>query len=237
MLPFFFHAEIPENVTSIYLEESASKHCIQVLRMKEGDRMLLTDGKGSKVTARIVEANRKKCAVYLEERNPVPPKPYLFSLAIAFTKNNSRNEWLLEKVTELGCHHIYPVNCTRSEKEKFNAERWHNILIAAMLQSQQSWLPLLHPQLSLQQLINIVKDDQKLVAHCIQDRERVTLMNKLQPQQNTTLLIGPEGDFTPDELTLCTRSGFSPVSLGPNRLRTETAALYGCTLFNALNYA
>jgi 16S rRNA (uracil1498-N3)-methyltransferase len=238
MLPFFYHPQLDEKQKTIILDEPTSKHCIQVLRMQEGEQLLLTDGKGKKIWTTIVAADRKRCGVRPDSVEYTEARPHAFTLGIAFTKNNSRNEWLLEKATEMGVEEIYPVICSRSEKEKFNADRLKGILVAAMLQSQQCWLPILHEPTALKKLPGLTQAiGQKLIAHCIEEEERSSLFTQMKAGRSTIALIGPEGDFTKEEITLCLSSGFVPVSLGTNRLRTETAGLYVCTVFNALNYA
>ena len=155
MLPYFYHLPLNSVQQLFTLDEPTSKHCIQVLRMKEGDEMLLTNGKGLKARAVIATADRKRCGVRIATTEQVLARKYPFGLGIAFTKNNSRNEWLLEKVTEIGIEHIYPLITARGEKEKFNAERLNSILVSAMLQSQQCFLPVLHEPLPLKKVSNI----------------------------------------------------------------------------------
>lgn len=238
MLPYFYHEPLTQGQSSLTLDEPTSKHCIQVLRMQEGEEMLLTNGQGLRARVRIMAADRKRCGVGLVEAEAIPARPYAFSLGIAFTKNNSRNEWLLEKATEMGIEQIYPLLCSRSEKEKFNAERLKAILVSAMLQSQQSYLPVLHEPIQLKKIaLDHENAGQRLIAHCLDDGQRQSLLQAMKPAENTLVLIGPEGDFTRDEVSLCLEQGFRPVSLGASRLRTETAGLYTCTVFNALNYA
>ena len=236
MLPFFYQAHIPDT-NSFTLDEATSKHAIQVLRMQEGEQIILTDGKGRRYTTVIAAAERKRCLVKVVAQQKEEARPYAFSLGIAFTKNNSRNEWLLEKVTELGAEHIYPIIATRTEKDKFNADRLNNILVAAMLQSQQCFLPLLHEPIALKKIITASAGEQKFIAHCMDGEAKNPLITALQPGKDTLVLIGPEGDFTSEEVSLCLSHGFGPVSLGANRLRTETAGMYACTIFNTLNYA
>jgi len=238
MLPYFYQPILEYNQKLTVLDEPTSKHVIQVLRMQEGEEMLLTNGKGLKAQGKIVAAERKRCGVQLSSYEKIEKRPYTFALAIAFTKNNSRNEWLLEKATEMGIDQIIPLVTSRTEKEKFNAQRLNGILVSAMLQSQQSRMPQLTEPLALNKIFTLFKeDDQRMIAHCLDDQKRISLLKALQPEKNTVVLIGPEGDFTPQEIDLCLEKGYQPISLGPNRLRTETAGLYACTVFNALNYA
>lgn len=238
MLPCFYHPELDEKQKTITLDEPTSKHCIQVLRMQEGEQMMLTNGKGINMLATIIVADRKRCGIKSDRTDHIAQRPFRFALGIAFTKNNSRNEWLLEKATEMGVEDIFPLLCSRSEKEKFNADRLKGILVSAMLQSQQCWLPVLHDPVALKKVPGLVAEtSQKLIAHCIDTATRMPLLMQLKPAMDTIALIGPEGDFTEEEITLCLNGGFIPVALGANRLRTETAGLYVCTVFNALNYA
>jgi 16S rRNA (uracil1498-N3)-methyltransferase len=238
MLPYFYHPVIEKNQKMITLDEPTSKHVIQVLRMQEGEQIMLTNGKGLKVLGTIVAAERKRCGIKIDKIEDISERPYKFTLAISFTKNNSRNEWLLEKATEMGIERIIPIVSTRTEKEKFNAARLEGILASAMLQSQQCFLPELLEPVALNKFFGYTESiEQKLIAHCIDEEKRTSLLTALQVQKNTVVLIGPEGDFTKQEIDLCIEKGFNPVTLGINRLRTETAGLYVCTVFNALNYA
>lgn len=238
MLPFFYHENLAAQAAAITLDEAVSRHCIQVLRMQAGDQLLLTDGNGSKALCSIAVADRKHCSVKVLSMEHITRSKPAFSLAIAFTKNKSRNEWLLEKVTELGVYQVIPVITHRSEKEKLKPERLNSILVSAMLQSQQYYLPQLSPVITLKDLIkgsrDNYKDAQKLIAHCIDD-SKSNYASVLQKDKDVLMLIGPEGDFTEEEVTLCLENDFIPVSLGHNRLRTETAGIYTCTVFNALN--
>lgn len=237
MAPYFYHYPLNLQQEQVTLDVDTSRHCIQVLRMEQGEEMLLTDGKGRKAHAVITVPDRKRCIVTVKSYKEVPPRPVQLSLAIAFTKNNSRNEWLLEKATEMGIDHIYPLICMRSEKEKLNTDRLKGIMVAAMLQSQQCFLPQLHEPASLKKFITSRGEEQKLIAHCAETETRNALLMQMLPKKNTLILIGPEGDFTSDEIALSLENGFTPISLGANRLRTETAGLYVCTVFNVLNYA
>lgn len=235
MLPFFYHQSLTGEEDYLTLDEATSKHCIQVLRMGTGESLLLTNGKGLQLTATITLPERKRCQVKIEQVKQMPTRPFSFTLAISFTKNTGRNEWLLEKLTEMGCNHIIPVQTDRSEKNKYNENRWESILVAAMLQSQQCYLPKLHALTPFKKLIAETGSVQKLIAHCVQENDKHSLLSTLQKGSDVQILIGPEGDFTSQEIELAVSSGYHAVSLGSTRLRTETAGLYACTLFNALN--
>jgi len=238
MLPYFYHPGLESNPAVVTLDEPTSKHVIQVLRMEEGEHLLLTNGRGVKARGTIMTAERKRCAVKMDSVETAAPRPVKITLAISFTKNNSRNEWLLEKITEMGIDRIIPLAAARTEKEKFNAQRLQGILVSAMLQSQQAFLPELTEPMSLKKIESLLADcPQRLIAHCLEEETRTSLLQTMNAGENTVVLIGPEGDFTKVEIDLSLQKGFRAVSLGPNRLRTETAGLYACTLFNALNYA
>ncbi|HMO63452.1 MAG TPA: RsmE family RNA methyltransferase [Ferruginibacter sp.] len=230
-LPFFFTAAIPAGAT-ITLDEVASKHIVQVLRMQNGEALRLTDGKGSLYTASITDNNRKKCVVHIEHTANMPPVLPKVTIAISLLKNSSRFEWFLEKATELGVNEIVPLICTRTEKQHFRYERMHGILVSAMLQSQQVWLPQLHEPVKLDAFIASQPDAAtKYIAHC-EKEENKQLLPVIQQQHNSNsvLLIGPEGDFTTHEIALALQQQFKPVSLGNTRLRTETAGIVGAAL-------
>lgn len=239
MLPYFYNQNIEFSSKLLTLDEPTSKHCVQVLRMVEGDQLLITNGNGIKAHCTITMANRKHCQVQVMEITFTDPRPVGLSVAIAFTKNNSRNEWFLEKATELGIEHIYPIVTARTERERLKPERLEQILIAAMLQSQQVYLPKLHEPMPLKRFLAdpaVTASPQKFIAHCIDTDERNEMIKTIIPQQDLLILIGPEGDFTPEEVALCKLNNYLPIRLGNNRLRTETAAIYSCVAFNALNY-
>ena len=236
MLPYFYQSTVPAKPGLFVLDEATSKHCILVLRMKPGASLLLTDGKGLLAQAEITGDHRKHCSVHIHSVEQQVNSEPAFSLALAFTKNNSRNEWLLEKTTELGIRHIYPLLTKRGEKDNLKMERLNGILVSAMLQSQQTFLPTLHAPISLKDLLSL-PSNQKFIAHCLKDEERVDYLKKLEKGKDALVLIGPEGDFDQAEIEFCIDHGCQPVSFGPHRLRTETAGMYACALFNAVNNA
>jgi 16S rRNA (uracil1498-N3)-methyltransferase len=230
------HLFFTENLedSTVRLDEETSKHLVGVLRMKKGDEILLTDGKGKKAKAIITDDNRKKSEVHISsvaEEEQTEPK---IAIGISIIKNSARFEWFLEKATEIGVHEIIPLLCQRTEKEKFRFERMQNILVSAMLQSQQSWMPVLHQPTEFQKVLELTFE-QKLVAHCM-DTKRQQLTNQLVRGSNSILiLIGPEGDFTGEEIKLALGKAFIPATLGTTRLRTETAGIVAATLLK--NYS
>lgn len=240
MEPYFFQESLSGWSGVQILDEETSKHCIQVLRMQTGNKMRLTDGQGRLAVAEIVVPDKKRCSVSITKTvTTTRPETIGFSIGIAFTKNKSRNEWLLEKLTEISVENIYPIITEHSEREKFNQERYKKILIAALLQSQQTLLPVIHPAQKLSSFLrNTVQgfDGQLFIAHC-QESEKRGLHSQLKKDKKCLTLIGPEGDFSLEEVEQCFQSGFIPVHLGENRLRTETAGMYACAVYNAFQDA
>ena len=217
----------------IELDEDTSYHIVQVLRMKTGEQLQLTDGKGNLLTAVILDCHKKHCAVQVIETSYQPPAPRKISIAISLIKNSSRFEWFLEKATEIGINEIIPLICERTVKEKFRFDRMKGICISAMLQSQQTWLPVLHEPVAYDLLFRqeeIAGIAQKFIAHCADDeKHRLNeLLDRSLPSQ--IILIGPEGDFSEREIELGSQFNFIPVSLGDTRLRTETAGVVAAAL-------
>jgi 16S rRNA (uracil1498-N3)-methyltransferase len=238
-LPFFFTPNLNER--RIVLDEDMSKHMISVLRMVNGEEVLLTDGKGKKARAIIVDDNRKKCAVEISSTENEERSTPNVCVAISLIKNASRFEWFLEKATEIGVTEIIPLICERTEKEKFRHDRLQQILVSAMLQSQQAWLPVLHDPTQFSKIIGFPAG-QKFIAHCIAGEEKPSLSSLLThkivaPHHSTfsiqhsfLILIGPEGDFRQEEINLALEHSFLPVALGSTRLRTETAGIVAATV-------
>ena len=233
-LPFFYTEEINLAGSQFVLNEETSKHVVQVLRMQNGEQLLLTDGKGNLFTAEIIDPNRKKCTVKILSTSSTASSLIKKTIAISLVKNSTRFEWFLEKATEIGINEIVPLICTRTEKQYFRHDRMKSILVSAMLQSQQSWLPKLQEAVKYNEYVNNLSASegvQKFIAHC-EDGNKVQLTNQLMNNQtNKLILIGPEGDFTTDEITLALQNDFVPASLGETRLRTETAGVVAATLF------
>jgi 16S rRNA (uracil1498-N3)-methyltransferase len=229
-LPYFFLDHLADN--NLQLDEDTSKHMISVLRMEKGEEVLLTDGKGHKARAQIVDDNRKHCVVQvgsIEKEEESQPK---VSIAISIVKNASRFEWFLEKATEIGVNEIIPMLCERTEKEKFRYDRMKGILVSAMLQSQQAWLPRLHEPQPLEQVVKRATQAQRFIAHCLPEKK--VQLSSLPTPHSSLILIGPEGDFTPKEIELALKENFIPVALGNTRLRTETAGIVAATLLKTV---
>ncbi len=235
-LPRFFYDGPMAEKGTVSLDADTAKHIWQVLRMQADDKIMLTDGNGTISEGKIHTAERHKCNVTLEKVIFHPRPGKVLHLCVGFTKNNSRNEWLLEKATELGVSSIIPISVTRSEKTHVRHDRWQKIVQSAILQSKQSYVPHLSEITPLLEVLEKYNDlPQKFVAHCIDDAGKRPLTEMLKPISETVLLIGPEGDFTQEEVNLCLQHGFIPVSLGTQRLRTETAAIAAAAYFNVLN--
>lgn len=226
-LPYFFEENIYKPVH--ILSEETAKHCVQVLRMKEGEQLQLTNGKGNLFTTTIINAGKKNCSVKIENEQHEQKTTDNISIGISLLKNPSRFEWFLEKATEIGVCEIIPLICDHTEKEHFRFERMQNILIAAMLQSRQTWLPILHQPKKLRLLINENFEGLKLIAHC-NEEEKKSITKISGQQENKLILIGPEGDFSKPEIDAALVKKFIPVTLGSTRLRTETAGVVAATL-------
>jgi 16S rRNA (uracil1498-N3)-methyltransferase len=227
-LPIFYQKELTGE-SSFALNEETSKHIIQVLRMKLREQLQLTDGKGKILTAEIVAENKKATEVKVITTSHTPQTSNI-TIAISLIKNNSRFEWFLEKATEIGILEIIPLLCDRTEKQNYRHDRMKNILVSAMLQSQQAWLPILQEPTKFAEMVKNSSQQNKFIAHCIEE-EKKQLRNEAI-KKSSIICIGPEGDFIKQEIELAKQNNFIPVSLGDTRLRTETAAIVGCVLLN-----
>jgi len=227
--PYFYAPLLTDHTGAFELSEETSKHIVQVLRMKEGELLKLTNGNGLLAEASIVAAHKKHTTVNISSisKEPEPPGS---TIAISPIKNTARFEWFLEKAAELGIRKIVPIICQRTEKQHLRQDRLQGILVSAMLQSQQVYLTNLTEPISFNQFIAQENPSQKLIAHCI-DAEKKNLF-ELSLQPNVVMLIGPEGDFTEQEIRDAIDNHFEPVSLGPTRLRTETAGMAAAVLIN-----
>lgn len=221
-----------QNVT--HFDEDESKHIVRVLRKEVGDTLHLTDGKGYLYTAIITDAHPKKCQFRIQELSYTPPRPFAIHLAIAPTKNIDRIEWMLEKAVEMGIEEITFLNTAHSERKQINLERLEKVAISAAKQSLKMYVPVLHEMISYKQFLKQCTADQKWIAH-LEEGERLPLHKAIRPQQKYCILIGPEGDFAPEEIDMAKEAGFGAVTLGESRLRTETAGLAACFTLNLVN--
>lgn len=228
-MQLFYNPNISESKKEVTFDKEESRHIIKVLRMKEGYTFKITNGKGSFFEAEIIRANPKGCLVKIISEEVQPPLPYQLHLAVAPTKLNDRYEWFLEKATEIGISEITPIICDHSERKAIKPERYEKILQSAMKQSLKAYLPILNQAVSFKDFVTSEKTSEELkcIAHC-EETDKRSLKLVLLPKKKATILIGPEGDFSSEEIELAKKSGFIPVALGESRLRTETAAVVAC---------
>lgn len=225
----------PDIQTSNELPEEEAQHCTRVLRLNVGDEMTLTDGKGCFYKAAITAATNKRCLVTIKETLPQPPLwPCHLHIAIAPTKNMDRNEWFAEKATEIGFDELTFLNCRYSERKVIKNERIEKILVSAIKQSLKARLPKLNEMMDFDSFITQPFEGQRFIAHCYEG-EKPLLKEVLKPGEDALVLVGPEGDFSEEEVRKAVERGFIPISLGKSRLRTETAALVACHTMNLLN--
>jgi len=226
-LPYFYEPDLKPGAAVFTLGGETSRHCVQVLRMKTGARLNLTDGQGHVFGADILSADKRHAEVKILEERYVAPLPRKLTIGISLLKNPGRFEWFLEKATEIGAAGIIPLVCQRTERQHFRHDRMNGILVAAMIQSQQAWLPgLQEPQKA--EGVMASSHACKLIAHCEDGKKNE--LNNLDLPGDILMLIGPEGDFTAAEIGTALENNFLPVSLGPTRLRTETAGIVAATL-------
>lgn len=222
----------PDINTVQELPQDEAAHCLRVLRLTQGDEIMLVDGEGCFYKARITATGGKLCAFSVIEKQPQPPlwKGHL-RIAMAPTKNMDRTEWFVEKATEIGVDEIYFLNTRYSERKVIKTERVEKIVVSAMKQSLKARKPVVHEMIPFRQLVETDFPGDKFIAHC-HEGEKLPLKNQLSAERDALVLIGPEGDFSEEEVALAIAHGFRPISLGPSRLRTETAALVAVHLMN-----
>ena len=225
------------NITGneVILNETESKHAIRVLRLGVGNQIQLIDGKGGFYEAEIFDAHHKRCKLLIT--NSVPDfekRNFKLHIAIAPTKNIDRFEWFLEKCTEIGIDEITPLLSEHSERKVIKPERLKKVLVAAMKQSLKAYLPKLNPITNYTDLISSLEYQNKYIAHC-NNGDKTHLKDCIQKNNNTLILIGPEGDFSPEEVKQAKENGFKEISLGKARLRTETAGIVACLIANLMN--
>jgi 16S rRNA (uracil1498-N3)-methyltransferase len=232
--PYFYFAHLATMEEEFTLNENSSRHIVQVLRMQPGENLQLTNGKGLSVVATIREANKKRCLVRIAEKEVSERSLIRTQIGVSLLKNANRFEWFLEKATELGISAIVPLKCTRTEKQQFRMERMQGILESAMIQSQQVWMPDLQQPTNFVDFVKEVQADQKCIAHC-EPGSKKKLSELIVGQPTSRLIvIGPEGDFTKEEIHQALEYGFAAVELGENRLRSETAAVAAAAVMSLL---
>lgn len=227
-MQLFYNPEISKNSEFIQFTKEESRHIVKVLRKKEGEKVYVTNGKGLLFTASIENANHNKCIAAILEFKETKARDYKLHLAVAPTKMNDRFEWFLEKATEIGIDEITPIICEHSERTKVKLNRFERVLQSALKQSLHYRLPKLNDAITFKNFIETnTNSDHYFIAHC-EDGNKKTLKNQFKVNQSYTILIGPEGDFSSNEIKNAINNKYIPVSLGNSRLRTETAAIVAC---------
>ena len=222
----FYLSSLSKNDTEIHFDKNESKHISRVLRKKVGDSITITNGIGYRFSATLSNVNHKTCTAIINQCVEISPDPYQLHVFIAPTKSNDRMEWFVEKATEIGVHAITPIICQRSERKVVKRERLHKIAIAAMKQSLGAYLPVIHPFCdfftALKQL-----EGKAFIAHC-EDTEKVILDSQLLAHKSISIFIGPEGDFSTEEIKAAADENVTAITFGTKRMRTETAGIIAC---------
>lgn len=221
------------------LTEEESKHCVRVLRLGRGDTLHITDGQGNLFCCRITDDDPRRCTVeVVSAEREFEKLPYALTVAVAPTKNTDRFEWFLEKATEVGVSGIIPLLSEHSERRTFRPERGEKILTAAMKQSLKAYRPVLHPLTGFREAVETPRNGRRFIAHCAPAHSpggKAYLADTLRPGEDALVLIGPEGDFSTAEIDLALACGFEEITLGSQRLRTETAALAAVVMASVVN--
>lgn len=233
-MQLFYNSQLDSNSSTFTLDRDESKHVFKVLRKNVGDSISITDGRGNLYKGTINHITSNRCDLDIAFAKAYPPLPYDLHIAIAPTKMNDRMEWFLEKATEMGITRITPILCQHSERNKINRERLDRIIVSAMKQSLQFHKPQLDELMSFEDFLKLELTGKKLIAHC-EELEKTHLSETVKASENAIVLIGPEGDFSKQEIEMALNHEFQPVSLGNTRLRTETAGIYTATTFNIIN--
>lgn len=229
----FYQPDLRNDV--FYLNEDESRHCVKVLRKRTGDMITITDGQGCFYTARITTAESSRCEFSIQDIHEEEKKDYSIHLAISPTKNSDRIEWMVEKCVEIGIDEISLLLCRNTERKGFNTTRLEKVAISAMKQSYRAFLPTINPCNSFQDFIKSVpRGISKFIAH-VDHSNPQQLVSVAKRNAKSLILIGPEGDFSADEIIAAQENGFMKVGLSKYRLRTETAGLFSCSVLNAIN--
>lgn len=227
-MQLFYNPDITQNGETFFFDREESKHIVKVLRKKEGDNLYVTNGLGFLFKTEITLASDSKCLVKIVSSEKSEPSKYHLHLAVAPTKMNDRFEWFLEKATEIGISEITPIICDHSERKIVKTDRFDKIILSAMKQSLHYYLPKLNEPISFKEFIKQQKNEGlNLIAHC-EETDKKSLKEVVKPDENVTILIGPEGDFSEKEIQSALENHYIPVTLGNTRLRTETAAVVAC---------
>lgn len=225
----------PDIETDNELPETESQHCIKVMRLGEGDEIFATDGKGALYKGRIAGTGGRRCKIEITGKSFCgKERPYRLEIAIAPTKNMDRTEWFVEKSTEVGIDKIDFIKCRFSERKEIKCDRVEKITVAAMKQSLKLYKPEISAMAEFRSIIEAPFDGQKFIAHC-HPGEKKALKEACLPGKDVLILIGPEGDFSSEEVEAAKKAGFTEVTLGKSRLRTETAAVVACVTVQIVN--
>ena len=226
---------VPTLASGTVLPEEESQHAVKVLRLQAGDNITIVDGTGGFYKAKISNPHPKHCSFEITETIPEYGKrDFYLHIAIAPTKNIERLEWFIEKATEIGIDEITPIICRYSERKVIKAERLEKIIVSAAKQSVKAYFPKLNPLCTFDELLKNQYDSQKFIAHCYEDNKKL-FQNEIHKSSDVLILIGPEGDFSKEEVQKALSLGYIPVSLGNSRLRTETAGVVACCTVNLRN--
>lgn len=230
----------PDIESELRLSPEESNHCVRVLRHNVGDSLTVVDGRGHRFSCTLADTDRKGAAVTIDSVESVGRSwPCELTVAVAPTKNMERIDWLVEKLVEIGVDRIVPLCCDQSERRVVKNDRLERIAVSAMKQSLKASLPEIEQMTPFSRFIESVRDSgaDLFIAHCDNESERHALARSIRPGHATVIAIGPEGDFSKAEIEAAFAAGFIPVTLGDERLRTETAALYAATAFHVVNTA
>lgn len=223
------------DILNSFLSAEESRHCVKVLRLQKDDQIEIVDGKGNFYHAKITVPDPKKTRFSIVKvKQEFGKRNHYLHIAVAPTKNIERLEWFIEKATEIGIDEITPVLCHHSERKIINHDRLNKVITSAVKQSLKAYHPQLNQLASFPSLVTTQTEAQKWIAHCA-DTEKVSIKEALLPQKKYLILIGPEGDFSPQEINIALENGFQAITLGNSRLRTETAALEACFEVNFIN--
>jgi 16S rRNA (uracil1498-N3)-methyltransferase len=233
-MQLFFNSILKPDDNYFCFDKNESRHIVKVLRKEIGDNLLITNGLGCFFEANILTNNPNKCEVKINKATSVPAKEYNIHLAVAPTKTNDRYEWFLEKATEIGVDTVTPIICNRSERKVIKKERYTKILQSAAKQSLRAYFPILNPAIRFSEFVKNNSTKNGFIAHCLDDK-KIHLKDAVSFKKDVLILIGPEGDFTSEEIKLAQKFGFKAVSLGNARLRTETAAIVACHTIELCN--
>jgi len=234
-MQLFYNPEISENDKQIVFPKDESKHIVKVLRKKEGDILNITNGNGLLFKAKIIQADIKQCLATILTVEKQPPPPYYLHMIVAPTKMNDRYEWFLEKAMEIGVHEITPIVCDHSERKVVKINRFERVLQSAMKQSLHYRMPKLNEPINFSDFMAKEIHGSMYIAHCEEQSGKTYLQNEINSVEKINILIGPEGDFSKEEITTALDQGWYPVSLGDSRLRTETAAIVACHTVALIN--